>query len=297
MYIKRTVLRVLVLGAMIPALALAAGGGGGGGGGGSAAAAGTGSGTQLQDQTRDRIQDPTTHTGDEPLQTRDQDQTRLYMSTTSTTTVPAGAGQMNQYQSGGQAGPPGTTSPGYGAETQYRLQIDPEHLQVRAGTSAQLGQMVQQREQELAQQASTTPQPDRPALMNANRVRLGVYAILAAGDLLPGQAGQQMAQIANQVDTSLQTSANLVAQVQNRGFFTRFFFGGDADSGKALAQIATENQARIEQMTQLLSQASTTPAVQAQLATQLTTMQQEQARLAALGLEEQNQWGLFSWRF
>lgn len=268
--------------------------GGAGGSGGGAAAAGAGSTSGTQDQLKTQTQDPTTHTGDEPLQT--QDQTRLYTSTTSTST---GSGSMNQEQSQGSGN---AMSQGEGVmnqeQTQYQLMIEPEHLQVqaRAGTSAELGQMIQVREQELAQEAASTTVANRSALQNANQVRLAVHAFLSAQDLLPG-IGQQVAAIATQLDNSVQASANAEVQIQSRGFWTRLFFGGDAQAAGILEQQVTQNQVQLQTLTQLLSQASSTPAVQAQLQAQLQTMQEEQSRLQDLSKSEKSQWGLFSWRF
>ncbi len=272
-----------------PFAAVAAGAGSGAGGSGSGAGAGvsaqSSAGQGTQDQTRDRIQDPTTHTGDEPLQTRDQDQTRLYTSTTSTST---GTGPMNQEQGGG---------PMNQEQTQYRLMIEPEHLQVRAQSGTELTQMIQVREQQLEQEAASTTLVERPAIQNANQVRLAVHALLAAQDLLGPSIGGQVAQLAAQVDASAQVTANAQVQAQARGFWTMLFFGGDARAAATIEQEVNQNQARIEQMTRLLSQASSTPGVQATLQAQLTAMQQEQERLQQFAQSEKNRLGIFSWRF
>lgn len=293
---RRFALAAFMTAAIVPGLALAAGNGVGPGGGGSTGG-GQSSGTQDRDQDRDRIQDPATHTGDEPLQTRDQDRDRLYQTTS---TVPIGGGSMNQNQQGG-AGPSGPATgtppgPGYGAQTQYRLQIDPEHLQIRAGDPAQFGEMVRTRAIELNGQASATPASDRNAMQNANRMRLGVYSVLAAGGLMQNGVGPQIADLANQVNASIQTTAGLEAQVDNRSLLSRIFFGGDKSAGETLASVANDNRARIESMSTLLAQSNLPDAVRAELQTQLDTMRQEQDRLLALGDHEQRQWGIFSWR-
>ncbi|HUY62665.1 MAG TPA: hypothetical protein VMV50_02660 [Candidatus Paceibacterota bacterium] len=299
---------LLVLSLASTAAAQGAGGGGGAGaggggsasGGGTSAAAGigTGSGAGTQDQDRiqqqDQIRDPSTHTGTEPdqirLQTQDQD--RLYQSTTSTTTA-AGAGSQAQYQGGAAGNGQGAMNQ---AQTQYRLQINPEHIQLRASSGAQLGQMIQAREQQLEQEVASSTPDNRAAIQSANQVRLGVHALLAAQNLL-GPVGPQVAQIASQIDTTVNATANAQAQIGNRGFLTRLFFGGDAQAAGVIAQATSQNQAQLQTLAQLIGSASTTPAVQATLQTQLQSMQQEQERLQELSASEQGQWGLFSWRF
>jgi hypothetical protein len=182
-------------------------------------------------------------------------------------------------------------------QEQYRLMIEPEHLQVRAQNVTELGQVIQQRQQQLAQEMASTTSEDRPALQNANQVRLAVHALLAAQDLLGSGIGPQVAQIATQVDNSVQVTANAQAQAQSRGFWARLFFGGDAQAAATIEQEVAQNQARIQALAQLIAQASSTPQVQATLEAQLTAMQQGQERLQQFAQNQKNQWGIFSWRF
>ena len=282
-------------------IAVGAGAGAGAGSGGGSASAqvgasvtsGSGQGTQDQTRDQDRVQDPTTHDGTEPDQDRDRDQTRLYTSTTSTTTA-AGAGSMNQERNQGDDNGAGQ---GMMNQEQYRLQIDPEHIQLRAGSAAQLGQMIQEREQQLNQEAASSTPGNRAALQNANQVRLAVHALLASENLLGSGIGQQVAQIATQIDNSVQATANAEANINARGFWSKLFFGGDAQAAQTIEQEVTQNQARIQELTQLLGTASTSAETKATLQVQLEAMQKEQERLNALAESQKGAWGLFSWRF
>ncbi len=254
--------------------------------GGNAGSAGAGSavGQGIQDQDRiqlqDQIRDPSTHTATvtTPLQTQsqDRDQTRL-QATTSDTTL--GGGQMEQERE------------------QVRLQIRLESTTTPAQNGLQLQQMIQEREQQLAQEASSTPQEDQNIIRNENRVRLAVHALLSAQNMLGGGIGPQVSQIAQEINNSVQVTANAEAQIQSRGFWTRLFFGGDAQAAGTIVQATTQNQTRMQQLTELIAQASTTPAVRTELQAQLQEMQQEQTRLQTLANTEQRWWGLFSWRF
>lgn len=312
----------------ITSVAFAAGGGAGGGNGagpgGASVSQATPPGNGTQDRDRNRIQDPTTHTGDEPLQTRDQDRTQLNTSSPGSTTGGAANGSGAQNQQGqSAAGAPGNgygqTGSGAGADSngtsagqngvgiggavgqgyglQYRLQIDPQHLQVHAQNGAGLGQMVQTQARVLNQQAASTTAVLRPALQNANQVRLAAYAFMAAQNMYGTTTGQQMAAVASQIDQSAQVTANAEAQVATRGFWARLFFGGDTKAAAAISDTVAQNRDRIQTLQQLIDQASTTDTVRAQLQDQLKTLQQEQDRLSQLADQQKSKWGIFSWRF
>lgn len=207
-----------------------------------------------------------------------------------------GGGYQNDSANGAGYGY-GATALGQGYGLQYRLQIDPEHLQVHAQNGTGLGQMVQARAQELNQQAASTTAPLRAALQNANQVRLGAYALLAAQNMYGTTTGQQIAQLATQLDQSTQVTANAEAQIAVRGFWTRLFFGGDAKAARAISDTVTQNQDRIRTLQQLINQASTTSDVRTQLQNQLTTMLREQDRLSTIANQQASAWGIFSWRF
>ncbi len=272
------------------------GGGGGAGGGGSAAATtgaavntGAGLGTQDQLRTQDQIRDPSTHTGTEPdqLQTRDRD--RIQQSTTSSVIMGATTSTIS------------TTSPG-GQERfreQEQVRINLQLPSTTAQNGSQLHQMIQEREREMEQAATSTGSTSTAAaqnvIQNQNQIRLAAYALIAAQNLL-GNNGSQIAAIAGQIDDSSGAIANAEQAINARGALSHFFFGGDAVHAAAIQQEVAQNQARITQITQLLNQASSTTDVKATLQAQIQTMTNEQNRLQELAVQEQKQWGLFSWR-
>ncbi|HUY62276.1 MAG TPA: hypothetical protein VMV50_00565 [Candidatus Paceibacterota bacterium] len=179
---------------------------------------------------------------------------------------------------------------------QERIQLQLESTTTPAYTFAQLQQSIRTREQQLEQEASSTATSTRGIIKNANQVRLAVHAFLAAKDLLGG-IGPEVSQIAQQVNQSLATTTNAEAEIQARGFWTALFFGGDTNAASIISQEVARNQTRIQTLTQLMNQASTTADVKATLQVQITAMQQEQTRLQALASQQQGQWGIFSWRF
>ena len=171
-----------------------------------------------------------------------------------------------------------------------------ESTTTQAFSFAQLQQMIQMRKQELDQEDASTTLAYRSIVKHANEVRLAVHALLAAKPLLGG-IGQQVSQIAQQVDASVGTTTNAEAQIQARGFWTNFLFGGDSAAAAVIQNEVAQNQQRIQALTQLLGQANLSVDVQTTLKAQIAAMQLQQTNLANLAQKEQSQWGLFSWRF
>lgn len=176
------------------------------------------------------------------------------------------------------------------------LFLELESTTTQAFSLAQLNQMIQLRKQELDQEEASTTVADQEIVKGANEVRLAVHALLAAKPLLGG-IGQQISQIAQQVNASVATTTTAEAQIQARGFWTNFFFGGDSAAAAVIKDEVAQNQQRINELTQLLAQANVSADVQATLKAQIAAMELQQADLANLAQKEQSQWGLFSWRF
>ena len=177
-----------------------------------------------------------------------------------------------------------------------RIQLKLESTTTPAQTITQFMQMLQQRKQELDQEASSTATSTREILKEANQVRLAVHAFLASKDLLGG-IGQQVSDIAQQVNQSVATTTNAEAQIQSRGFWTKLLFGGDSQAANTIADQVAQNKERIAQISDLLNQATTSAEVKAELQVQLEAMNQEQVRLENLAKSQNSLWGLFSWRF
>jgi len=174
--------------------------------------------------------------------------------------------------------------------------FDLEDDEDRAFSSDDLKQRIEIRKQKLDdEEASTTPEL-RDVMSGANGMRLAVHALLSAQDLIGG-IGQQVSEIAKEVDRSVASTTSAEIKIQSRGFFTRFLFGGDSTSAEVIAQEAAQNQSRIDSLTALLAQANISADVQVTLKAQITALQTAQARLQAFAEKEKAAWGLFSWRF
>ena len=176
------------------------------------------------------------------------------------------------------------------------IALELEDDSVTATSNDDLNQKIEKRKQQLEQEVASSSPEHQTIVANANEVRLAVHALLASKDLIGG-IGQQVSEIAKEVDHSVASTTNAEAKIQSRGFLMRLLFGGDTTSAEVIAQEAAQNQARIDSLTALLGQTNISADVQATLRTQITALKDAQTRLQDLAQKEKSAWGLFSWRF
>lgn len=143
--------------------------------------------------------------------------------------------------------------------------------------------------------ASTTPE-ERDVVKRANPVRLAVHALLDSRELLGG-IGQQVSEIAKEMNDLNATTTRMEIKMHSRGFLTRLFFGGDKDSAEIISQMVKRNQELITTLTTLLDQTTLSVNMRAMLTEQITALENAQIRLSNLAQKEEHAWGFFSWRF
>lgn len=159
-----------------------------------------------------------------------------------------------------------------------------------------LQQKIEVRKHQLDQELASTSPDHQQIVEDANQVRVAVHSLLASKELLGG-IGPKVSEIAKDMNNSVATTTNAEAKIQSRGFFTRLFFGGDSAAADVIAQQVAQNQQRIDDLNKMLGGANVSADIQATLRAQITAIQEAQARLQDLAQKEQDQWGLFSWRF
>ena len=135
---------------------------------------------------------------------------------------------------------------------------------------------------------------DVTGLKNHNEVRLAVNTLLSMEDRTGG-IGQNISAIARDFNNSVSVSEKIEQKIQDRSGIMRLFLGGDRDAAGQLANITSQNQARIQKIQQLISNATLDPDVRAFIEEQLQAMQNEETRLEQLATREQQDRGLFGW--
>jgi hypothetical protein len=293
---NRTVAAVLVLSAfLIAGLVLApqmfAQGGNGGGAGGSGFGGSGGDLTQDRDQDRDRIQDPATYTGDEPIQDRDQDMLRDQdwdrdRDRIQDLMIRIGDEPVQDQDQ---------------LRDRLRDQIedpdqDRDRDRIRVSDSEGLQEVISIGREASDDVANGLDAEIRELSRNRNRVEVGVIALMVSQNMV-GPYGQQISGIAQEIHGSHRTMIENEEQIQSRSMLSRFFFGGDRESAQTIQAHLRQNEERMEQIKQYLNDCECGEQVRNILQEQLRNMEEEHARLEDLADGEASRWGLFSWRF
>jgi hypothetical protein len=129
---------------------------------------------------------------------------------------------------------------------------------------------------------------------NQNEVRLAVHSLLAMENLTSG-IGPQVSAIAREFNNSAQATERAEMRIQARDAVTRFFAGGDDVAAAELETQVTRNDARIQNLTQLMQAAALDPDVQQVMQEQLQALRQEQERLRTLAQQEKTSRGILGW--
>ena len=178
--------------------------------------------------------------------------------------------------------------------------MEQEEVQQQAGQGemAQVRESVQQRqqqmEQELQQQMAGKSEKVQNVYRNQNQVRLAVHALLEMKEELGG-IGQQVSELAQGFDNSVQATLRAEEKIQTRSGFRRFFAGGDAEAADELEQEVNQNMQRIQEMKQLHADCDCGEEAKAMLQEQIQSMEQEQNRLQELAQQEMKSKGVFGW--
>jgi|CXWL01.1.fsa_nt_gi hypothetical protein len=205
--------------------------------------------------------------------------------------------QKRQFENASSSTQASSTRPSIkGGDDEDEFDLELEEEDTLAFSNDDLTQKIEMRKRKLEQEVASSS-PERQVLVkNANEVRLAVHALLASKDLVGG-IGQQVSEIAKEMNNSVASTTNAEAKIQTRGFLIRLLFGGDSTSAEIIAQQAAQNQTRIDSLTALLNQTNISTDVQATLKVQIAVLQDAQVRLQNLAQKEKGAWGLFSWRF
>jgi len=182
-------------------------------------------------------------------------------------------------------------------QAQIREEAGPFILEApeRAVNTIQAREMIQQREQEMAQEVETLSGVQQKVYQNQNKAREAIHALLAIEDLAPG-IGPQVSVIAQEFNNSVQATIVAEEKIQKRNTFVRFFMGGEKEAAQEMKQEINQNQERVQELKQLREDCvACNEEVRTMMQEQIQKMEQEQARLQELAERENNSQGVFGW--
>jgi hypothetical protein len=178
-------------------------------------------------------------------------------------------------------------------------QQDQDQIQGRTGVEPTDADIIQQRDRDtFLQQVSQMEQDvskDRDRLQA--QVDVALYALSSSGNLT-GSSGPELNRLAAEINNTYADALRAEQQISTRSSFMRMLIGGDQEAAGLLIQYADQNQQRIQEMEQLLTNCSDCdPQIRMLLEEQVQALSQEQNRLLTLGQLEQDDRGLFGWLF
>ena len=135
---------------------------------------------------------------------------------------------------------------------------------------------------------------ERERVRNENEVRLAVHTLLQMENL-NGGIGRNVSAIARDFNNSARSAWAFEERIQNRNMFARILFGGDHDAAREIANLTIQNRVRIQEMQQLMNNATLDGEVRIMLEEQVRIMEKEQERLEQLAKREQEDRGFFGW--
>jgi len=161
---------------------------------------------------------------------------------------------------------------------------------LKAQTTTELREMIQQRQQDMDQELANLSEKIRNVYQNQNRVRLAVHSLLAMEDLVGG-IGRNVSQIAREFNNSIRSTISAEEKIQKRGWFARAFAGGDEQAAEELEQEVNKSQRKIQQLKQLKEQCNCSEEIKTVMQEQVQNIEQEQNRLQQLAQKEKRSKG------
>lgn len=176
----------------------------------------------------------------------------------------------------------------------YGANIVQERRQIKAKTSIELKQIIQERRQEMTQELDEMKKERKEVSQNQNQVMLTVHALLASEDLVGG-IGPQVSEIAREFNNSVQATMLAEEKINSRNKFVKFFIGGDNEAAEEIEQEVNKNRSRIQNLKQLMEQCKCDEEVRNIVQEQIMNTEEEQNRLENLAKNEKAKKGLFGW--
>jgi uncharacterized phage infection (PIP) family protein YhgE len=177
-----------------------------------------------------------------------------------------------------------------GEDQQIRAEV-----QQKAGNITEAREAIQQRVQQLEGEAQSMMGAEKEVYENQNQVRSAVFGLLAMEEMAGG-IGQEISQIAKEINNSVQATISAEEKIKERSALVRLFMGGEREAAREIKQEVIQNQERIQELKQLREDCGDCgEEVRALIMEQIQNIEQEQERLQQLAEEEEKSVGMFGW--
>lgn len=184
----------------------------------------------------------------------------------------------------------------FAAQEQHRMQAENTNVASveKVNNAEQLRQQIQLYREELKEESKNLRKQSREILENQNSVREAVHAFLASEDLVGG-IGQQVSQIAQGFNNSVDRTVQAENSIRNRNWWQRLWNGGDEESGLRIKSQVDLNAERLEQLKELYDSANISEELKEIISEHINNIETEMERLDGLANREIKFKGIWGW--
>ncbi len=135
---------------------------------------------------------------------------------------------------------------------------------------------------------------DKEVHRHGFRVSNAVHSLLATENWTGG-IGEEVSQIAQDINKSVNKTVEAEQKINNRGGFSKFLFGGDEKAAEKIQSQVNKNQQRLQRLEQSQQNCNCSEEVKNMMQEQIQEIEQEQQRLQQVAQEEKQNKGLLGW--
>lgn len=128
-----------------------------------------------------------------------------------------------------------------------------------------------------------------------NQLRTNIQNLLIVSDSVDSTLGNQISNIANQFNNSIEKTIQAENKINNRNGITKFFLGGDKEAAEEINVQIEENNENLEQLKNIINTCNCTSDVKEIIQEQVQQIEQEQVRLQDFSQGQINSNGAFGW--
>lgn len=186
--------------------------------------------------------------------------------------------------------------PFWGNQIKNQEQEQEQEIEVKKARSTnQLREIIKSKKAELENEVEELKDKAQQKIYkNQNAVREAVHLFLSSEDLVGG-IGQQVSEIAQEFNNSVEKTVQAEEKIQKRSKFVKFLIGGVKDAAHELKNEAQKNKEKIQELKALKEKNWMQKEVKEMFQEQIQNIEQEQNRLEELANKEINKKGIFGW--
>ncbi len=158
----------------------------------------------------------------------------------------------------------------------------------------EIRQKMERNQQRLNETLENLSENAREVHRHGFRVSNAVHSLLATENWTGG-IGEEVSQIAQDINKSVNKTVEAEQKINNRGGFSKFLFGGDEKAAEKIQSQVNKNQQRLQRLEQSQQNCNCSEEVKNMMQEQIQEIEQEQQRLQQIAQEEKQNKGLLGW--